>query len=123
SERRVLALCVFPVTTLPPRPTLFPYPTLFRSIERFTRRGLESRERLAPPISNLAFTAALEHFTATLAELLLSSEDVRALFGHDGVRDVFLWHALEESEHKAVAFDVYRAMGGTERMRIWTMQG
>jgi predicted metal-dependent hydrolase len=22
------------------------------------------------------------------------------------VRDVFLWHALEESEHKAVAFDV-----------------
>src|SRR5690606_28653883 len=84
------------------------YPT--KGIERFTRRGLESRERLAPPISNLAFTAALEHFTATLAELLLSSEDVRALFGHDGVRDVFLWHALEESEHKAVAFDVYRAM-------------
>jgi predicted metal-dependent hydrolase len=26
---------------------------------------------------------------------------------------------LEESEHKAVAFDVYRAVGGTERMRIW----
>jgi predicted metal-dependent hydrolase len=97
------------------------YPT--KGIERFTRRGLESRERMAPPISNLAFTAALEHFTATLAELLLSSDDVRALFGHDGVRDVFLWHALEESEHKAVAFDVYRAVGGTERMRIWTMHG
>ncbi len=37
------------------------------------------------------------------------------------MRDVFVWHALEESEHKAVAFDVYRAVGGSERMRVWTM--
>jgi predicted metal-dependent hydrolase len=33
----------------------------------------------------------------------------------------FVWHALEESEHKAVAFDVYRAVGGGERLRVWTM--
>ena len=71
--------------------------------------------------SNLAATAALEHFTATLAELVLSSEETRALFGHDEVRNLFLWHALEESEHKAVAFDVYRAVGGSERVRVLTM--
>ena len=46
----------------------------------------------------------------------------RAQFGHDAVRDLFVWHALEESEHKAVAFDVYKAVGGTERMRVWTMK-
>jgi uncharacterized protein len=94
-----------------------------KPMERFTRRGLAFRERVAPPISNLAATAALEHFTATLAELLLSNKEMRDQFGHDAVRDVFVWHALEESEHKAVAFDVYRAVGGSERMRVWTMKG
>jgi hypothetical protein len=43
------------------------------------------------------------------------------MFGHDEVEHLFLWHALEESEHKAVAFDVYKAVGGSERMRVWTM--
>src|SRR4029079_15061731 len=81
------------------------------------------REKLLPPISNLALTAALEHFTATLAELLLTDEDARAMFGEPAARDLFVWHALEESEHKAGAFDVYRAAGGTERMRRWTMNG
>jgi predicted metal-dependent hydrolase len=95
------------------------YPT--KRFERITKWGLELRERIAPPKSNLAATAALEHFTATLAELVLTSEETRTLFGHDEVRNLFLWHALEESEHKAVAFDVYKAVGGTERMRVWTM--
>ncbi|MCB0978735.1 MAG: metal-dependent hydrolase, partial [Acidimicrobiales bacterium] len=63
-----------------------------------------------------------EHFTATLAELVLRNEDVREAAGHDAVRGLFEWHALEEAEHKAVAFDVYRAVGGSERLRIWTMR-
>ena len=97
------------------------YPT--KRFERLTRRGLALRERLLSPESNLAATAALEHFTATLAELVLTSEEVRRLFGDPAVRDLFVWHALEESEHKAVAFDVYRAVGGGERLRTWTMNG
>jgi uncharacterized protein len=95
------------------------YPT--KRVERFTRWGLHVRERLLPATSNLAATAALEHFTATLAELLLSSEETRRQFGHEEVRNLFVWHALEESEHKAVAFDVYKAVGGSERMRVMTM--
>lgn len=96
------------------------YPT--KRGERITRAALAFRTRVAPPISNLAVTAALEHFTATLAEILLSMPEAQAEFGDDAVRDVFLWHALEESEHKAVAFDVYRAVGGGERLRVWTMK-
>ena len=91
--------------------------------ERFTEKGLAFRTKVAPPIANLAATAALEHFTATLAELVLSNQQTRDLFGHDEVRNLFVWHALEESEHKAVAFDVYKAVGGSERMRVWTMKG
>jgi predicted metal-dependent hydrolase len=95
------------------------YPT--KAIERIVKRSLEIRERLLSPTSNLALTAALEHFTATLAELILTSEETREQFGHQAVLDLFLWHALEESEHKAVAFDVYRAVGGGERLRVFTM--
>ncbi len=95
------------------------YPT--KQVERIIRRALAIRERLAPAKANLAATAALEHFTATLAELILTNAEARELFGNDEIRHLFLWHALEESEHKAVAFDVYKAVGGSERMRVWTM--
>lgn len=94
-----------------------------KRIERLTKRGLAIRTRFAPPIANLAATAALEHFTATLAEVVLTDERARAEFGHRGMEHLFLWHALEESEHKAVAFDVYKAVGGSERTRVWTMKG
>src|SRR5436305_3987991 len=96
------------------------YPT--KRFERLTKRGLAIRQRVVTPASNLAATAALEHFTATLAELVLTNQEVRDLFGNDEVRNLFLWHAVEESEHKAVAFDVYQAIGGTERMRVLTMK-
>lgn len=95
------------------------YPT--KRYEHFTRVALRCRERILPPVSNLAATAALEHFTATLAELVLTSQELRHVMGADAVRDLFVWHALEESEHKAVAFDVYKAVGGGERLRVWTM--
>ena len=43
------------------------------------------------------------------------------VLGSGPVRSIFLWHALEESEHKAVAFDVYKAVGGKQFTRVWTM--
>jgi len=91
-------------------------------VERAVRKGIAFRERHVPPIANLASTAALEHVTATLAELVMRSPELQESFGHEAVRYLFLWHALEESEHKAVAFDVYRSVGGGERLRIFTMK-
>ena len=91
------------------------YPT--KQIERFVDKGLRIRERMQTARVSLAVTAALEHFTATFAERLLSSEEAQQSLGHPEVKSLFLWHALEESEHKAVAFDVYRHVGGKEWVR------
>lgn len=96
------------------------YPT--RRVDRMVRFGLGMYERRLPGLSCLAVTAALEHYTAALAETLLTDERAQALLGETEVRSMLLWHALEESEHKAVAFDVYRAAGGSEARRIWTMR-
>jgi len=95
------------------------YPT--RGISRYVQGLYWVRERIQSKKVNLAFTAALEHYTATLAELLLSDEAAREAVGTAGPRDILTWHALEESEHKAVAFDVYKAVGGSEAMRIIVM--
>src|SRR3954453_22859773 len=95
------------------------YPT--RGISRYVQGLYWVRERIQSKKVNLAFTAALEHYTATLAELLLTDEEARRAVGRPGARDILTWHALEESEHKAVAFDVYKAVGGSETMRIFIM--
>ncbi|MBO9522628.1 MAG: metal-dependent hydrolase [Nocardioidaceae bacterium] len=91
-------------------------------VDRHVRRLLALSDRFDTKRRRLAVTAALEHYTATLAECLLEKPEARALLGESEVRSLLLWHALEESEHKAVAFDVYRAAGGSERMRIWIMR-
>ena len=95
------------------------YPT--RGIDAYVRGLYWVRERMQSKKVNLAFTAALEHYTATLAELLLTDDEARKAVGQPGARDILTWHALEESEHKAVAFDVYKAVGGGEIMRIFVM--
>lgn len=96
------------------------YPTRF--VDRVVRKSLARGERFMSGLQCLAMTAALEHYTAALAEKLMTSERAQAILGGTEVRNMLLWHALEESEHKAVAFDVYRAAGGSERMRIAVMR-
>jgi predicted metal-dependent hydrolase len=91
------------------------YPT--KLVDRFTRARLRMNEKTLPQTWQLAITAALEHYTATLAEALLSDPEARAMFSTDEVRSLLLWHAVEESEHKAVAFDVYQEVCGNARLR------
>lgn len=60
----------------------------------------------------LTGTCALEHFTSTIAEELLTNTEVQAMFNDETMYKLWMWHAVEENEHKAVAFDVYTAMYG-----------
>jgi hypothetical protein len=68
----------------------------------------------------LAITCALEHFTAILAEQMLTEPDIYNGFDAS-MQKLWLWHAVEESEHKAVAFDVYQEMVGDYRLRVRAM--
>ena len=95
------------------------YPTKF--VDRVTGIGLRFGERVLPRSVQLAITAALEHYTATLAEVLLSDEEARDLFDVDEIRSLLLWHALEESEHKSVAFDVYQSVSANHWIRVGVM--
>ena len=57
----------------------------------------------------LAITVALEHFTAIMANCLLT--DKNPLPGAPAeVLRLWQWHAIEEVEHKAVAYDTFLAV-------------
>ena len=77
-----------------------------RRLETEIERLLAIAQRLLPPSWQLTATIALEHFTAILADQLL--RDPRQLGGSEpAFRNLWRWHALEETEHKAVAFDIW----------------
>ena len=95
------------------------YPTRF--VDRRVKAGLALLATVTPKRNQLAVTAALEHYTATLAEVLLRDETARSEFGSDEIRTLFSWHALEETEHKSVAFDVFQHLCGKRHVRVGTM--
>ncbi|MCH8488369.1 MAG: metal-dependent hydrolase [Oceanicaulis sp.] len=76
-----------------------------KPLEARTRATVEwARSR--PPLIQLAATCALEHFTAVLAHALLS--DARHMKGASSdAHSLWRWHAIEEIEHKAVAYDTW----------------
>jgi predicted metal-dependent hydrolase len=79
-----------------------------RKIARYAAVQTEVGARYAPKAVQLAFTCALEHFTAILADTLLKNQQTM-LESEGSYAELWLWHAVEEIEHKGVAFDVYRA--------------
>ncbi len=72
------------------------------------------------PIVNLAITVALEHITAIMAASFLRKSEFLDKI-HPEVRSLLIWHAIEEIEHKSVAFDVYQAVGGGYWQRVSTL--
>jgi uncharacterized protein len=61
-----------------------------------------------PAIFGLVTTVALEHFTAIIAHAALKSERHFKKAAPDTAR-LWKWHAIEEIEHKGVAFDTFLA--------------
>jgi uncharacterized protein len=76
-------------------------------MDEYTRTRLNIA-RSRHPIGQLAMTVALEHFTAIMAYALLTDPDPLPGAPRD-VRKLWQWHAIEEIEHKSVAFDTFVA--------------
>lgn len=68
----------------------------------------------------VAITAALEHYTSMLAEVVFEHRDNWASLP-DEMKHLLFWHAAEEIEHKAVAFDVLRYIDSNYLLRATGM--
>jgi predicted metal-dependent hydrolase len=66
----------------------------------------------------LSVTAAAEHFTATWAAHGLSSGYLEQHIKNQELLDFMQWHALEEIEHKHVAFDVLQEIDDAYLLRV-----
>ena len=80
--------------------------------EKPLRDRMAWAQRELSPRRCLAGTVASEHLTAIMANDMLTHKDALA-DANPQVAALWLWHGVEETEHKAVAFDVYIAIGGT----------
>ena len=76
-------------------------------------------QKVLPKKVQLGATAFMEHLTATGAHMLFM-EPVVAESMHPEMVRFWRWHAVEELEHKAVAFDLFRAVGGGYLLRIFS---
>lgn len=88
--------------------------------EASNRRSAKSFKQ--NPMLPLAVTVALEHLTAIMAANFLRRTDISEQ-AHPEVRALLIWHAIEEIEHKNVAYDVYLAVNGSYLMRAIAMLG
>ena len=86
-----------------------------RFLEQYTKISSWIEARL-PAKLNLAITAASEHFTAILAEGALSNNVLDDC--HPSMRALLAWHAAEEIEHKAVAYDVLQKIDPSYALRL-----
>lgn len=81
------------------------------AIEGRMKRILAFQRRNFPRKMTLAQTAAAEHMTAIMAHSFTAD---RGMFAEADprMRALYVWHAVEEIEHKSVAFDVMQKVAG-----------
>ena len=75
-----------------------------------------------PPALNLAVTMALEHYTAIMAQQFIADESHFAGADEES-RNLWQWHAIEEIEHKGVAYDTWlHATRDWSRLKRWSVK-
>ncbi|MBV6493021.1 MAG: hypothetical protein LDLANPLL_01028 [Turneriella sp.] len=89
---------------------LFTVPT-FEWLEPFARNSLGLHKLC------LSITAAAENMTGGFAQSLFAPGQAEKIL-RDDVRDLYLWHAAEEMEHRDLAYDVFLKVGGNYPTRI-----
>jgi uncharacterized protein len=78
--------------------------------------------RARPAVLNLCATIALEHYTAILAQHILKDDLVFA-GTDDELAAMWRWHAVEEIEHKGVAYDTWlHATRDWSRFKRWRVK-
>jgi predicted metal-dependent hydrolase len=82
---------------------------------------LETATRYLPKSLQLAATVCLEHYTAIIAEQLLREPEHQKMIQDTNALKMWMWHAVEENEHKNVAFDLYQKTVGNYWLRAGTM--
>lgn len=87
---------------------------------KIAKQILQRSRKEDSALMQLAMTAAFEHFTAMMGDWLLRQPQPGSDI-HPSAHPLWVWHAVEETEHKAVAFDVYTAVGGDYWTRIRAM--
>ncbi len=81
-------------------------------IERMADITLKFHSYTSFKSMQLATTCAMEHFTAIIANDLLRHQVAFRESSDPALATLWLWHAVEETEHKAVCFDVYETVCG-----------
>lgn len=88
-------------------------------LKRYETIAYDYIEKVSPPLLRLSVTVALEHFTAILAEDALLGRELS--HADPEIRRLLEWHAVEELEHKAVAFDVLKEIAPSYVVRATGM--
>lgn len=83
----------------------YPMAELERRSERMQAVG-----RWLPKKLQLGFTVALEHYTTIISDCLLNVREDFARHVSPTDYEFWIWHSIEETEHKSVAFDVLKAI-------------
>jgi len=90
-------------------------------IEALARKLNQLMRDYQSPEKQLAGTVAGEHITALMSDFFLNKHPEYLRQMAPVMEKIWAWHAIEETEHKAVAFDVYDQHVGDRNLLRRTM--